>query len=419
MKIGLIVNPIAGIGGKVGLRGSDGPEIVAKARALGAVPESNAKTVQALQALAHNTDQAELYTCPGEMGETACQKAGLPCQLVTGKRVGTQEKVAAAKTTETTFVTATATTTSATKTAASVADAAVSKITTADTDVLNTTSADTTAAARALCQAGVELLLFAGGDGTARNILDAVGEKVTVLGIPAGCKIHSGVYALNPRDAGELAAKVASGRVAAVKEAEVMDIDEKLFRKNIVQARLYGYLRIPDDAQLTQCSKSAGNAGEAEEVDAIAEYVAESMEPDVLYIVGTGSTTAAVLQELHLPFTLLGVDLVYNKQLVAADCTEQQILAALTKYSRVKLLVTVIGGQGYVFGRGNQQLSAAVLKKVGKENIIIIAAKSKVMALPNRRLYVDTGDAEVNKLLSGYVRIIVGYKYELVLPIGD
>ena len=419
MKIGLIVNPIAGIGGKVGLRGSDGPEIVAKARALGAVPESNAKTVQALQALAHNTDQAELYTCPGEMGETACQKAGLPCQLVTGKRVGTQEKAAAAKTTETTFVTATATTTSATKTAASAANAAVSETTTTDAAVLNTTPADTTAAARALCQAGVELLLFAGGDGTARNILDAVGEKVTVLGIPAGCKIHSGVYALNPRDAGELAAKVASGRVAAVKEAEVMDIDEELFRKNIVQARLYGYLRIPDDAQLTQCSKSAGNAGEAEEVDAIAEYVAESMEPDVLYIVGTGSTTAAVLQELHLPFTLLGVDLVYNKQLVAADCTEQQILAALTKYSRVKLLVTVIGGQGYVFGRGNQQLSAAVLKKVGKENIIIIAAKSKVMALPNRRLYVDTGDAEVNKLLSGYVRIIVGYKYELVLPIGD
>ena len=419
MKIGLIVNPIAGIGGKVGLRGSDGTEIVAKARALGAVPESNAKTVQALQALAHNTDQAELYTCPGEMGETACQKAGLPCQLVTGKRVGTQEKVAAAKTTETTFVTATATTTSATKTAASAANAAVSETTTTDAAVLNTTPADTTAAARALCQAGVELLLFAGGDGTARNILDAVGEKVTVLGIPAGCKIHSGVYALNPRDAGELAAKVASGRVAAVKEAEVMDIDEELFRKNIVQARLYGYLRIPDDAQLTQCSKSAGNAGEAEEVDAIAEYVAESMEPDVLYIVGTGSTTAAVLQELHLPFTLLGVDLVYNKQLVAADCTEQQILAALTKYSRVKLLVTVIGGQGYVFGRGNQQLSAAVLKKVGKENIIIIAAKSKVMALPNRRLYVDTGDAEVNKLLSGYVRIIVGYKYELVLPIGD
>ena len=419
MKIGLIVNPIAGIGGKVGLRGSDGPEIVAKARALGAVPESNAKTVQALQALAHNTDQAELYTCPGEMGETACQKAGLPCQLVTGKRVGTQEKVAAAKTTETTFVTATATTTSATKTAASAANAAVSETTTTDAAVLNTTPADTTAAARALCQAGVELLLFAGGDGTARNILDAVGEKVTVLGIPAGCKIHSGVYALNPRDAGELAAKVASGRVAAVKEAEVMDIDEELFRKNIVQARLYGYLRIPDDAQLTQCSKSAGNAGEAEEVDAIAEYVAESMEPDVLYIVGTGSTTAAVLQELHLPFTLLGVDLVYNKQLVAADCTEQQILAAMAKYPKVKLLVTVIGGQGYVFGRGNQQLSAAVLKKVGKENIIIIAAKSKVMALPNRRLYVDTGDAEVNKLLSGYVRIIVGYKYELVLPIGD
>ena len=400
MKIGLIINPIAGIGGKVGLRGSDGPEIVAKAQALGAVPESNAKTVLALQALAQNTDQTEIYTCAGAMGELACKKAGLKCKVVAGKQAKAKENMSAAKT---------ATTKTAAKTATGLADTAG----------LTTTPADTTAAAQALCQAGVELLLFAGGDGTARNILDAVGEKVTVLGIPAGCKIHSGVYALNPRDAGELAAKVASGSVAATKEAEVMDIDEDLFRKNIVQARLYGYLRIPDDAQLTQCSKSAGNAGEAEEVDAIAEYVAESMEPDVLYIVGTGSTTAAVMKELGLPFTLLGVDLVYNKKLVAADCTEQQILAALGKYPRVKLLVTVIGGQGYVFGRGNQQLSAAVLKKIGKENIIIIAAKSKVMALPARRLYVDTGDAEVNKLLSGYVRIIVGYKYELVMPIGD
>jgi predicted polyphosphate/ATP-dependent NAD kinase len=391
MKIGLIVNPIAGMGGKVGLRGSDGPEIVAKAQALGAVPESNAKTVLALQALAQNTKQAEIYTCAGEMGERACKKAGLKYKVVAGKQAQDKGNMSAAKT------------------ATGLADRAV----------LTTTPADTTAAAKALCRAGVELLLFAGGDGTARNILDAVGEKVTVLGIPAGCKIHSGVYALNPRDAGELAAKVAGGRVAATKEAEVMDIDEDLFRENIVQARLYGYLRIPDDAQLTQCSKSAGNAGEAEEVDAIAEYVAESMAPDVLYIVGTGSTTAAVMKELHLPCTLLGVDLVYNKKLVAADCTEQQILAALAKYPKVKLLVTVIGGQGYVFGRGNQQLSAAVLQKIGKDNIMIIAAKSKVMALPHRRLYVDTGDAGVNKMLSGYVRIIVGYKYELVMPIGD
>lgn len=376
MKVGLIVNPIAGIGGKVGLRGSDGPEILARARALGARAESNVKTLVALRALAENATQVQIYTCPGAMGEEVCLKAGFKPVFIYQ--------------------------TPAHKTATG-----------------DTTSADTVAAARSMCEAGVELLLFAGGDGTARNIMDAVGEKVLVLGIPAGCKIHSGVYALNPRDAGALAAKVVNGSITMSKAAEVMDIDEDLFRQNIVQARLYGYLCIPDDALLMQCSKSAGSSGETEEVAAVAEYVAEQMEPEVLYIVGTGSTTAAVMQELGLPFTLLGVDLVYNKQVLARDCTEQQILAALTKYPQAKIIATVIGGQGYVFGRGNQQISAAVLKRVGRDNVLILAAKSKIFSLPNRRLYVDTGDPLVNKMFTGYARVIVGYKYEMVLPIGQ
>ncbi len=373
MKLGLLINPVAGLGGKVGLRGSDGADIVTKALSLGAQKESLGKTVQALKEFKANlgSGAAEIITYPGEMGAEACRLAQLACRVV--GRIEPE----------------------------------------------HTTPKDTQEAAKLLCGEGIGLLLFAGGDGTARDILQAVGEQVLVLGIPTGCKIHSGVYGLNPRRAGLLAAEVAAGKIRDSREAEVMDIDEKLFRQNIVQAQLFGYLKIPDDAALMQNSKSGGGSGEAEEIAGIAEYVAEIMEPDTMYVMGTGSTTAAVMKELGLKYSLLGIDLVCNKKLVAADCTERQILEALKKYSRVKVIVTVIGGQGYVFGRGNQQLSASVLSRIGKDNICIIAAKSKLLSLPNRRLYLDTGDEKVNKKLSGYVKVICGYQYQMVMPLGD
>lgn len=367
-KIALVVNPVAGIGGRLGFKGSDGAQLVAKALRAGALKESGPKAVQALKCLQQEVPGVVVATYPGEMGALWCQKAGVKAQVLGA--IGTA-----------------------------------------------TTPADTERACRELWQTGPELLLFAGGDGTARNVFNALGPKARVLGIPTGCKIHSGVYALNPRAAGEAAAQVLQGQISSFKEAEVMDIDEDLFRQNIVQARLYGYLQIPDASSLVQCSKSGGPLAEPEAVEGAAAYVVEKMLPDTLYIIGTGSTTAAVMQELQLPNTLLGVDLVYNKQLLAADCNEEQVLAALSKYPRAKVVVTVIGGQGYIFGRGNQQLSAVVLRQVGRANIIVMATSQKLAGLAGRCLRVDTGDEAVNKLLCGYLRVLVGYGYEIMMPV--
>ncbi|MGE4589021.1 MAG: ATP-NAD kinase family protein [Acidaminococcaceae bacterium] len=370
-KIGLIINPIAGMGGKVGLKGSDGAEIIKKAKALGAIPESGAKTLPALKELGKRVPDVEVYTYQGEMGAAIAAKAGLKTVIL-----GTIGKA-------------------------------------------ETTSQDTAAAAKEIIKQGVALLLFAGGDGTARDILDAVDGDALVLGIPTGCKIHSGVYALNPRDAGILAADVLQGRVSGSKEAEVMDIDEELFRQDIVQAKLYGYLKIPDAKALVQAHKSGAQASDAEAMAGIAEYLADNMEKDTLYIMGTGSTIAAVMKEVKLPKTLLGVDLVYNGQVIASDCNEKTILEHLRHYDKAKIVVTVIGGQGYIFGRGNQQISAEVIRRVGKENIIVVATKNKLSGLAGNVLYVDTGDEEVNKLLSGWKRVIAGYGYEILMKVCD
>ncbi len=362
MKLGLIVNPVAGIGGKVGLKGSDGEETLRRALCLGAKPECNDKTAVALRQLLAVKNRLELYTFAGEMGTDAASACGLSVTVL------------------------------------------------GDIDAGHTKPEDTMRAAKAMKDAGVDMILFAGGDGTARNVLDAVGTSVPVLGIPAGCKIHSAVYALNPRRAGELAARMCEGRVTRFREAEVMDIDEELFRQNRVQARLYGYLKVPEERSFVQNMKSGRGKSEAAATDQMAGYVADTMQKDMLYIVGPGSTTRTVMEKLGLENTLLGVDLVYNNKVIMNDATEKDIMSALDVYGKAKIIVTVIGGQGYVFGRGNQQLSARVINRVGKENITIIAAKEKMLSLIGQSLYVDTGDEETNAYLCGYYKVVVGYE---------
>jgi len=373
--IGFLVNPVAGIGGKVGLKGSDGAETLAKALSLGAVPEAGKKAGVAIAAL--KDADCRVITYPREMGEDICKAAGIPCEVVGEIESG------------------------------------------------HTTPEDTLRAVRHLRSLEPDLLLFAGGDGTARNVLDAFGDdvatdhQVPALGIPAGCKIHSGVYALNPRSAGELLAKFCRGQVPETRLGEVMDIDEDLFREGRVQARLYGYLRVPKERKLVQNLKSGRGASEQEAVSQIAVYFEQLMEPDTLYIMGTGGTTASLMKHLELPNTLLGVDLVYNGKVIASDCTEKDILEKLPLYPKRKIVVTVIGGQGYIFGRGNQQLSANVIREVGRENIMVVATKDKLFNLPNFKLYVDTGDEDVNAMLRGHFRVLVGYEEHIVLPVTD
>ncbi|MDR3225622.1 MAG: ATP-NAD kinase family protein [Clostridiales Family XIII bacterium] len=381
-KLGLIVNPVAGIGGKVGLKGSDGAETQKKALCMGAKPESGDKTRTAIRQLlekmgeragARGSAEAsgnagaeenaiEILTFPGEMGADIVRDFDFPCRVI-----GT------------------------------IAPGA-------------TTASDTAAAAVALRDAQADLILFAGGDGTARDVLDAVGMTIPVLGIPAGCKIHSGVYAINPKAAGDLAAKYVEGLIRETKESEVMDIDEDLFRENIVNAKLYGYLKVPKETRMMQNMKSGRSNSESGSVEQIARYLTDTMEDDALYIFGGGSTTMKIMETAGLTGTLLGVDLVHGKRMHKADATENDILAALDEHPKAKIIVTVIGGQGYVFGRGNQQISAEVLRRVGKENIIVAASKDKMYSLFGKSLLADTGDEDMNERLCGYYRVVVGYE---------
>jgi len=367
LKLGFIVNPIAGMGGKVGLKGTDGTEILQRARELGAEPEAPKKAIKALEILTPLRDKLRIITCPGDMGENEAVAAGFVPTVIGDRKDDTGPE-------------------------------------------------DTEQAARHMLNLGVDLLLFAGGDGTARNIYNAIGAKMPALGIPAGVKIHSAVYANHPRSAGEVALKYLQGELETLREAEVMDIDEEAFRQGQVTAELYGYLQVPYERQLVQSLKAGRTEGEEAALDAVADRIIDEMELDVLYIIGPGTSTRPIMDKLDLPNTLLGVDLIKNRRLVASDVSEQEILRHLDG-QQTKIIVTVIGGQGYIFGRGNQQLSAKVIQKVGKKNIRIIATKNKIVSLRGQPLLVDTGDDEVNAEFNDYMRVVTSYNEEMMYKV--
>jgi len=371
-KLGFIVNPIAGMGGRVGLKGSDSAEILKKAKELGAEPESPTRAVETLKRISHIKDNIELITCPYEMGEDEAKECEFSPTVIGSIRRGT------------------------------------------------TTSEDTKNAAKEILDLQVDLLLFAGGDGTARDIYDAISNKIPVLGIPTGVKIHSAVYATSPQHAGDLVAMYLGGKSSGIRlcEAEVMDIDEQAFRENRLSAQLYGYLKVPYERSLVQSAKAGSVAAEEAAIEAIACDVINSMRDDSLYIIGTGTTTKGIMEKLGLKNTLLGVDAVYKKELVGSDLNEAQLLK-LIEGKKTKIIVTIIGGQGYIFGRGNQQISHKVIKSVGKENIMVVATMNKILSLEGNPLLVDTGDDEVNKMLTGYIKVITGLSERIMLKVAS
>jgi predicted polyphosphate/ATP-dependent NAD kinase len=383
-RLGLIVNPVAGIGGRVGLKGSDGAEIQHRARELGAEAHAGDRAVEALERL-KDVEGLEIVTYPGEMGADAAR-------------------------------------------ACSFQPVVIGEITPGAT-----TAADTRHAAREMHDVGVDLLLFAGGDGTARDVYEAVGLEQPALGIPAGVKIHSAVYATHPRSAGDLATLYLRGHAESLREAEVMDIDEEAFRHGSLSARLYGYLRVPYRPNLVQ-SQKVPTSGEAAAQAAIAEDVVGRMEAGVLYVIGPGTTTRAIAEALGVEKTLLGVDVVVlndksstegqgsvtpaadggpTATVVVADANEDQLLALLGRH-QARIIVTPIGGQGYLFGRGNQQLSPRVIRRVGKDNILVVSTPDKLYALGGQPLLVDTGDRALDDSLSGYVMVVTGYNERAV-----
>lgn len=366
--MGFIVNPIAGMGGRVGLKGTDG-EAYLLALKKGAKPVSPERALRFLNSL--DVRDLEIYSAPGIMGADVVSRSRVRDRLakIIG-RIGPRM----------------------------------------------TTAEDTKRIAREMVDEGIDLLVFVGGDGTARDVMDAVDMKIPVLGVPSGVKIYSSVFAVSPEAAAEIVKAFSEGNVVIVEE-EVLDIDEEAFRRDELRVRLYGYLKVPVVRGLVQASKEPSQdiAEEEENKRAIAETIVDDMEPDTLYILGPGTTVKAIADLLGIEKTVLGVDAVYNFKLVGKDLDEKGILELLNKYPKAKIIVTPIGGQGFIFGRGNQQISPEVIKRVGRENIIIVATRRKINKL--KVLRVDTGDPAVDKMLRGYMKVLIDYNEYLVMKV--
>ncbi len=358
--IGLVVNPVAGLGGSVGLKGTDG--MVEQARSLGAIPHAPERAALALRQL---PPELPIACAGGDMGETSLRLAGREPVVVVGATV----------------------------------------------DGMHSTAADTRSAVKALVAAGAELILFAGGDGTARDVCGALGDSVAALGIPAGVKIQSATFAQSPRAAGELAAAWHGGR-RRERVAEVVDLDDGGLTHGRVGPRLYGTLRVPLGPGLVAGTKSPSNDEDQATVQGIADRMAERTRKSTL-LLGCGTTLAAVGAALGLQTSLLGIDLVRNGEVVVYDGSEAELLAALDD-DGADSIVTPIGGQGFILGRGNQQLSPAVLRRAGLLRLTVLATPAKLAALGGRPLLVDTGDDETDSALRGWHRLVTGYDEETI-----
>lgn len=367
IKLGLIINPYAGIGGAVGLKGSDGETTRAEALARGAQRKAMSRTAQALAELSAFRQRFIFITVKGEMGSDTLDALGLPYELLATDIPATQ-----------------------------------------------TQAIHTQQAAKHMLEQNLDMLIFAGGDGTARDICAIVGDAVPVLGIPAGVKIHSGVFGITPKATGEVLLALLQGQLVDIREAEVRDLDEDAFRHDQVKAKHYGEMRVPQLGHFVQAVKQGGVEVEELVLADIAAWITRNLEDDTLYLIGSGKTTAAIMEELYLDNTLLGVDAVLNNQQIGKDLTAKQIQQLLEQHPNAKAVLSVMGGQGHVFGRGNQQFTPAILRKLGKKNIILVSAKSKITALNGRPLIIDSGDPQLDQEWAGTIEIITGYNDQIV-----
>jgi predicted polyphosphate/ATP-dependent NAD kinase len=418
ITLGLVVNPIAGMGGRVALKGTDG--VVEEALKRGAKPVSPFRAVEFLKALKRNLENAgnfpEVITCRGEMGEEETNAAGVKVsqtlQIPLSKTIRNQQADYSEEGSSSSFV--------------SNAD-------------------DTKAAVKEFIKWKADIIIFVGGDGTARDVLDALNEsrrqvrlaekKVNgsanssrtdssfppVLGVPSGVKMYSGVFALNPVDAAEIVSLFFEGK-AEIDELEVMDIDEEAFRSDRLSMRLYGYLKCPYVPMRSQASKEVSPeiTDEKENQEAIAKTIVETMNPNGIYLLGPGTTVKSLAELLNVRKTMLGVDVYYKGRVIAADATEETILNELEKHGGGRntwIIVSPIGRQGIIFGRGNQQISPKIIRKVGKEHIILSATRVKIRDLDGGTLKVDTGDKTVDNMLRGYVKVLTDYREWRMLQI--
>ncbi len=356
--LGLIINPVAGMGGAVGMKGTDGSEALGEALRRGAKPVACSRARAFVSEFSALKAAVNFMACSGSMGECAFLDAGYRIKVI---GVG----------------------------------------------VSPTTAIDTKAAAVAMERMGVSIIAFCGGDGTARDIMDAVGERVPVIGIPAGVKMHSGVFAVTPKAAAEIAIKFLWDELPLMR-GEVADVDEEAFRAGRVSARLYGHLSVPHEPEGMQGMKAASPFTADSEADrmAIAKWVVEKMEAGTAYILGPGSTVKGISEAMGIDGTLLGVDVVLDGRLIKKDAGESEIMELIAG-KPAKIIVSPIGRQGFIFGRGNQQISGKVLAALGKESVLIVSTRDKLSGI--EAIKADTGDPAMDSWFKGGVKVLVDY----------
>ena len=374
--VGLIVNPVAGAGGRVGLHGTDGAELYAEAVRRGGTAASLPRAARALRRMALPSS-TRLLAAPGVMGAGLAAASGLDVTAL-----------------------------------AMPLRAAVST-TGAPTMAVRTTAADTVVAAQMLAEAGVELLVFVGGDGTARDIAAALPPGLPVVGVPGGVKMRSGVFGTSPEAAADVVSDFARGGGRPLAEAEILDA-----AADGAGSEFHGMITVPGAGGRLAGAKSFTMSGSPVELDALCAATAADLAPGVLYLFGPGSTTAGVLAQLGLPGTALGVDAVRDGQLVGTDLSEQEITTLMDQAGHTRLVLGVIGGQGFLLGRGNQQLGPAVLSRLTPADLVIIATTAKLAALSPPRLLIDTGDEAAFSGFRGYHRVRTGPSRYMMMQVA-
>ena len=360
-RTGLVVNPIAGMGGSVGLKGTDG-KTYKKALELGAKPTTPQRIEETLALI----KRKDLYfiVAPGKMGEDFIKKFDFKYEVISK----------------------------------------IEEETNAD---------DTKRIIREMVEKGIDLLIFVGGDGTARDVYDVLGLTIPVVGIPSGVKMFSPVFALSTF----AAAEIINNETKQLIEKEVLDIDEEAFRAGKLGAKLYGYLKVPKNLSLLQGKKEPSNVTKPEKIskEEIAQYIFENLEKNTLYILGPGTTLATIAEKMGVGKTLLGIDAIFKGQLIGTDLNEQGMLALIKEHKTIKIIVTPIGGNGFIFGRASKQFTPEVLNLIGKENVSVVATEDKISRLECLR--VDTGDAKTDNNLKGHRKVITGYKTETLIEV--
>lgn len=373
LRLGLIINPYAGIGGPEAFKGSDSIELIANALAQGAPLRAPERALRCLKVLFETAaTQISIVTYPGLMGADATSESGFEPTVL--GRIDTQGM---------------------------------------------TNAQDTQTAAKLLLDEGVDLLLFVGGDGTARDICAVVSEQVPVLGIPAGVKMQSGVFAVSPEVAAEVVLNMLVGGLVDLRSQEVRDLDEESYRQGKIKSQYFGELQVPQCGHFVQQTKQGGTEVEELVLDDIAADILEKLEPDVWYLLGAGTSVAAVAEQLGVSNSLLGVDVVCNETLLYRDVSAEQLHQYLQQFTgKVVAVLSVTGGQGSLLGRGNQQLSPWVLRRVGRDNIWALATKTKIRELEGRPLLLDSNDVELDAAWCGYIPVVTGYHDSILYPLG-